>query len=119
MCNGCVRSQREGAAGAGGEWYDLAHRSALAHRRVLGQWAGQQQQQQQKQQQQQGKQQQLMTCNGARRLCDLHVDDRYDDDDDDDDDNSAAAADGSNLTLLLAATLCFTRAGYFKVPHRV
>ncbi len=62
-----ARSRPDGAAG---EWFDLAHRSALAHRRLLGEWdVGN------VRQQQAATQQKLLTCNGARGLADVLVDD--------------------------------------------
>jgi len=65
-----ARSQPDGA---GTEWSDLAYRSALAHRRLLGEMDSQSIQRQQPSHQQ--RQLPLLTCDGARGLADLLVDD--------------------------------------------
>jgi hypothetical protein len=54
------------------QWIILAHRSVLAHRRLLAGWDGMAPEPQQP-----SKQQRLLTCNGARGLADLHFDDSY------------------------------------------
>jgi hypothetical protein len=73
-----ARSQRD-VAGGESVWSELARRSALAHRRLLCEWDGHANQHhilhQHQQQLPLDKRQQLLTCNGARGLADLHVDD--------------------------------------------